>query len=62
MKKSNIKLLITGVLIAIIWGYFADLKNGEIGWFIGRIIFIPSFVLLINNLHIFKKANTNTNN
>ncbi|BAC11975.1 hypothetical protein ACFQ4N_17810 [Oceanobacillus iheyensis] len=62
MKKSNINLLIIGVIVAVIWGYFADLKNGELGWFIGRIIFIPSFVLLINNLHIFKNSDSNTNN
>jgi hypothetical protein len=35
------------LLIAAVWGYFADLRNGEIGWFVGRLIFIPLFVELV---------------
>ena len=30
---------VTAITVAIIWGYFSDLRNGELGWFAGRIIF-----------------------
>ncbi|UGO50638.1 hypothetical protein PQE68_gp047 [Bacillus phage vB_BanS_Sophrita] len=29
--------------IAVIWGYIADLRKGQIGWFIGRVIFMLAF-------------------
>lgn len=32
--------------ISVIWGYFEDLRNGKIGWFIGRILFTIVFFLL----------------
>ncbi|WP_449355576.1 hypothetical protein ACUL41_06885 [Virgibacillus natechei] len=50
MSKSTVQSIVIGLIVAIIWGYFADLKNGEIGWFIGRLIFIPLFVLGISHL------------
>ncbi|SDJ09032.1 hypothetical protein SAMN04490247_0671 [Salimicrobium halophilum] len=42
--------ILVGLAIAIVWGYFADLRNGEIGWFIGRLIFMPLFLLFTRNL------------
>ncbi len=32
MKKYS--GIIATFMIAVIWGYFVDLRNGEIGWFI----------------------------
>ena len=34
------------LLVAVVWGYFADLKNGQIGWFIGRIFFMVGIAAL----------------
>lgn len=34
-----------GLLVAIIWGYFSDLKNGDIYSFIGRLFFMPLFMI-----------------
>jgi hypothetical protein len=27
------------LMVAAIWGYFADLSVGQVGWFIGRLLF-----------------------
>ncbi|GAQ17604.1 RND transporter [Oceanobacillus picturae] len=56
MNSSIIQSLAIGLAIAVIWGYFADLRNGEVGWFIGRLIFMPLFVLLISNYKWFTKS------
>ncbi|WP_169824080.1 hypothetical protein [Anaerobacillus alkalidiazotrophicus] len=54
MNKQTIYFLIT-LVIAIIWGYFADLKNGEVGWFIGRLLFMSFFVIFVSKLYRFIK-------
>jgi len=46
LNNKKIRLLMT-FIIAIIWGYFADLRHGDIGWFIGKIIFMPTFHYII---------------
>ncbi|MBC2399604.1 hypothetical protein BD780_001095 [Clostridium tetanomorphum] len=46
MKKYS--KIIAIFIITVIWGYFTDLKNGEIGWFIGRIIFMPILYLFFS--------------
>ena len=38
------KNIAVGIVVAVVWGYFSDLRNGEIGWFIGRLVFIPLFI------------------
>jgi hypothetical protein len=48
--KNKLKLVLAALLVAAIWGYFADIRHGEIGWFIGRLIFLPSFVLALSFL------------
>jgi uncharacterized membrane protein AbrB (regulator of aidB expression) len=53
MKKYYSKIMIA-FIIAVIWGYFADLKNGQIGWLIGRIIFMIVVSLFIEKKH-YKK-------
>lgn len=34
---------VVGLSIAGVWGYFSDLRNGQVGWFIGRMVFVPLF-------------------
>ncbi len=48
--KNKLKMVLPALLFAAIWGYFADLRHGEIGWFIGRLIFLPAFVLALSYL------------
>ncbi len=47
LMKKHIPTILISLLIAAIWGYFSDLRHGEWGWFIGRLIFIPCVVLLL---------------
>lgn len=30
---------LAALLLAAVWGYFADLRDGQTGWFIGRLLF-----------------------
>lgn len=39
-----------GVAVSVVWGYFADLPGGEVGWFLGRLVFVPTFTLLAYEL------------
>ncbi|MES2300346.1 MAG: hypothetical protein V4582_25150 [Pseudomonadota bacterium] len=39
------KIVLPALLFALVWGYFADLRHGDVAWFILRIIFIPALVL-----------------
>ena len=45
-----------GLLVAVVWGYFRDLKNGDIYWFIGRLFFIPLFIVFLDIL-VWEKRN-----
>lgn len=38
------------LLIAVIWGYFRDLRQGQYDWFAGRIIFMLAFAFIADNL------------
>jgi predicted Ser/Thr protein kinase len=46
--KTSLFYAFVGLAIAIIWGIPADLMNGDLGWFLGRIIAVP---LLAGGLH-----------
>ena len=37
--------IIIGLLIAIISGYFRDLREGQIGFFLGRLVITPIFLI-----------------
>lgn len=50
MKASTLGPLITGLIVAIIWGYFSDLRDGDTQSFVIRIIIVPLFVLIISKL------------
>lgn len=35
--KTFLQILLPVLLIASTWGYFVDLRDGEIGWFVVRV-------------------------
>jgi hypothetical protein len=45
--NQHVKIVLPALLLALVWGYFADLRHGEVAWFICRIIFIPALVLAV---------------
>lgn len=51
-----ISAILIGLLIATVWGYFADLQNGQVGWFIGRLIFVPLAIVAIWRAFVPKSA------
>ena len=36
---TMIRSVAIALAVATVWGYFADLSTGQIGWFIGRLAF-----------------------
>jgi len=42
---SRVTVFTVAVLIAAIWGYFADLRYGDELWFIGRLVLVPMIAL-----------------
>jgi len=57
MKKKYLTIYFLSTLTALIWGYFSDLRHGEIAWFVGRLIFVPLFTLLTYSLFPSVKKN-----
>jgi hypothetical protein len=45
---------ICALLVSVIWGYFADLKRGEVGWFIGRVCFVMLMTMIAVNLGFYE--------
>lgn len=45
--KIDYKFLFFSIVFAIGWGYYRDLRNGDINSFIGRLIFIVIFTLVL---------------
>lgn len=41
---------LVALVIAAIWGWFADLKTGDEEWFVGRLIFVPLLALLAHRI------------
>ena len=54
--KRYISAILVGLLIAAVWGYFADLRNDQIGWFIGRLVFTP--IMIVALLRLFESKRT----
>lgn len=46
MKKKWL-ITFTSMFIAAIWGYFIDLKNGNVIGFIYKIVFVGAFMLAL---------------
>jgi hypothetical protein len=57
MQKKYLTAFCYSFLVALIWGYFSDLRHGEIAWFVGRLIFVPAFTLITYSL-FFKAKET----
>jgi len=36
---TMIRSVAIALMVAAIWGYFVDLSTGQVGWFIGRLVF-----------------------
>ncbi|WP_125152494.1 hypothetical protein [Clostridium rectalis] len=43
--KNKILITLSAMTIAAIWGYFTDLKSGNVAGFISRIFFVSAAVL-----------------
>lgn len=41
---------VTAILLAVIWGYFAELRNGQVGLFIGRLVFMIGFYYIMSQI------------
>jgi len=50
LKKGEISMIgwVATILIAVIWGYFAELRNGQVGLFIGRLVFMIGFYYIMS--------------
>lgn len=57
MNKKYLKTYLISLLIAIIWGYFSDLRHGEVAWFIARLIFVPILTVVLDSLLFKSKTN-----
>jgi hypothetical protein len=42
MMQKYGSTVITSLIISVIWGYYADLSKGQVGMFIGRILFVTA--------------------
>lgn len=45
-----IRSVVTILLVAAVWGYFADFRSGQIGWFIGRLAFCAAVAVVFSYL------------
>lgn len=52
----QVKSALLGLLVSIPWGWYSDLASGELGWFIARLIFVPSFAYAITVLLARRRA------
>lgn len=43
-------IYITLMLVTLARGYFSDLKNGQLGWFIGRIILVTAVYMFLKEI------------
>ena len=48
--KKYIPSVLVGLMIAAIWGYFSDLRQGQVEWFVGRLVFVPLVVVVVQRL------------
>jgi hypothetical protein len=55
---SRISSLIIAALVAAVWGYFADLRNGEYVSFAVRIAFVVVTVAIVDRLLLARRGRT----
>ncbi len=46
--KQHLAAVLPATLVAAVWGYFADLRNGEVGWFLGRVVIVSAIALALS--------------
>ena len=45
--RTYVPAILIGLLVAAVWGYFSDLRNDQVGWFIGRLILVPLAIVVL---------------
>jgi hypothetical protein len=48
--KKYIPSVLVGLIVAAIWGYFVDLREGQVEWFVGRLVFVPLVIVIVQRL------------
>jgi hypothetical protein len=48
VMTNHTKAAIAGLLVAIPWGWYADISTGDYGWFLGRLLVIPAMAYAIS--------------
>ncbi len=43
--QKHLTTFVIALAVAAVWGYFADLRQNEIGWFVGRLLFVGGVAL-----------------
>lgn len=45
---NHVKAAIAGFLVAVPRGWYADISNGDYGWFLGRLVFVPAVAYAVS--------------
>ncbi len=45
---THVKAAIAGLLVAVPWGWFADIQSGDYAWFLGRLVVVPALAYAIS--------------
>lgn len=53
--KHLLLVVLASLIVAAVWGYFADLRNGQVGWFASRLVFVP--VVTVGVMRVFQSWN-----
>jgi len=48
VMSNHTKAAIAGLLVAIPWGWYADISTGDYGWFLGRLLIVPALAYAIS--------------
>jgi hypothetical protein len=43
--QKHLTTVVIALAVAGVWGYFADLRQNEIAWFVGRLVFVGGVAL-----------------
>ena len=48
--KPYVVVAAIAACVAAVWGYYADLQHGDVGWFVGRIVVVTLITASIARL------------
>ncbi|MDQ0418492.1 F0F1-type ATP synthase assembly protein I [Croceifilum oryzae] len=51
--RSVLTSFIAGLIIAVVWGYFVDLRNGNITGFLIKVIGFPLALVFFDRMQVF---------